>query len=89
MANIQKELQNSNNYSDPLIPKCFNIHFIKIVCKWPENCLGFAAFILKTVSFRWCFHLGLHKWYHSYNSFFSPPTYCFQKRNQELGDNGL
>lgn len=70
MANIQGELQNLGNDSDPPIPQCFNIHFIKIFCKWPDTYLGFAAFILKTMLFRWYFNFNYDKLYHIYNFFF-------------------
>lgn len=70
MANIQKELPNSGNYGHPRISKCFHICFIKILCKWPDNYLGFVAFIIKAMPFRWGFNLGLHTSYHIYNSFF-------------------
>lgn len=91
MENIQGELQNLGNDSDPPIPQCFNICFIKIFCKWPDTYLGFAAFVLKTVSFRGYFDLDLRESYHIYNFFFSKsPLQCvvLSKRDQELGDNG-
>ena len=75
MANIQGELQNSGNDSDPSPPSPRALIFTSLKY-FANNQLIIAAFILKTMSFRWYFNLELRKWYHIYNVFFFliPPT---------------